>query len=69
MQDGTGKVTVDCALLAALGGSYTVDFNTAASGSYTIRTMKNGATDLHYNLYPNAAHTQKLGNKTGGRRE
>jgi spore coat protein U-like protein len=64
--DGTGEVTVDCTLLAALAGSYTVDFSTGASGSYAIRTMKNGATDLRYNLYTDAAHTQIWGNNTGG---
>lgn len=64
--DSTGEVTVDCTLLVALAGSYTVDFSTGTSGSYATRTMKNGVTDLQYNLYTDAAHTQIWGNNTGG---
>lgn len=64
--DGTGEVTVDCTLLAALAGSYTVDLSTGTSGTYAMRTMKNGASDLQYNLYTDATYTQIWGNNTGG---
>jgi spore coat protein U-like protein len=64
--DATGTVRVTCILLLDLAGSFTVDLSPGVSGSYTARTLRNGANSLTYNLYTDAARTQLWGNGTGG---
>lgn len=64
--DSTGTVRVQCTLLVALAGSFTVDLSTGGSGAYASRKLKNGGSNLLYNLYADAAHTQIWGNGTGG---
>lgn len=64
--DATGTVRVTCILLLDLAGSFTVDLSTGASGSYAARTLRNGANNLSYNLYTDAARAQLWGNGTGG---
>lgn len=64
--DSTGSIRVGCTLLVALAGSFTVDLSTGSSGTYTQRTLHNGASVLDYNLYTDVARTQILGNGSGG---
>jgi spore coat protein U-like protein len=64
--DSSGSVRVTCTLLVALAGSYTIDLSTGSSGTYSQRTLKNGASILTYNLYIDAAHSQILGDGSGG---
>lgn len=64
--DSSGSVRVRCTLLVALAGSYTIDLSTGSSGTYSQRTLKNGASTLAYNLYVDAAHSQVLGDGSGG---
>ncbi|UIJ46869.1 spore coat U domain-containing protein [Sphingomonas cannabina] len=64
--DATGSVRVRCTLLVALAGSFTVDLSTGSSNSYAGRTLRNGTTNLGYNLYTTAARNQIWGNGTGG---
>lgn len=63
--NSTGSIRVTCTLLLALGGSYTIDLS-PGSGSYALRTMKQGASSLSYNLYTDNARSQVWGNGTGG---
>lgn len=60
-----GTVRVQCTLVAALAGSYTIALSSGSSASYTQRTMKNGGASLAYNLYTSAAHSQVWGDGTG----
>lgn len=62
----TGTIRVVCTLILALGGSFTIDLSTGASGSYTQRSLKKGASTLAYNLFSDSAHSQIWGNGTGG---
>lgn len=64
--NSSGTVRVQCTLLLALAGSFTVDLSTGSSASYAQRTLRNGASILNYNLYLDAARSQILGNGTGG---
>lgn len=64
--DSTGSVRVRCTLLVAFGGSYTIALSTGSSGTYTQRTMRNGASNLGYNLFTTAARSVIWGNGTGG---
>lgn len=61
--DGTGQVLVRCyqrvsVLLVKLG--------TGGSGTYFPREMTNGADDLEYNIYADAARTLVWGDGTSG---
>jgi spore coat protein U-like protein len=62
----TGTIRVVCTLILALGGSFTIDLSTGASGSYTQRSLKKGASILAYNLFSDSAYSQIWGNGTGG---
>jgi spore coat protein U-like protein len=62
----TGAIRVVCTLILALGGSFTIDLSTGASGSYTQRSLKKGASTLAYNLFSDSAYSQIWGNGTGG---
>lgn len=64
--DSSGTVRVQCLLLVALAGSYTIDLSTGSSGTYAQRTLHNGTSTLTYNLYIDAARGQILGNGSGG---
>jgi len=64
--DSTGTVRVVCTLTVALPGSFTVDLSTGGSGSYAARKLRNGTSNLLYNLYTDTTHTQVWGNGTGG---
>lgn len=64
--DGSGSVSVRCTALLALTVSYTVDLAAGSSGSFSPRTMRQGASALGYNLYTSAARTTVWGNGTGG---
>lgn len=64
--DATGSVSVRCTALLSLTINYTVDLATGSSGSYTSRSMLQGASVLSYNLYTSAARTTVWGNGTGG---
>ncbi|KRC81574.1 spore coat U domain-containing protein [Sphingomonas sp. Root241] len=64
--DSTGTVRVQCTLLVALAGSFTVDLSTGSSGTYAQRTLRNGPSVLDYNLYTDVARTQIWGNGSGG---
>ncbi|QNA82842.1 spore coat protein U domain-containing protein [Sphingomonas sp. So64.6b] len=64
--ESSGTVRVQCVLLVALAGSYTIDLSTGSSGTYAQRTLRNGASILTYNIYVDAARSQILGNGSGG---
>jgi spore coat protein U-like protein len=64
--DSTGTVRVQCTLLVALAGSFTVDLSTGSSGTYAQRALRNGPAVLDYNLYTDVARTQIWGNGSGG---
>jgi spore coat protein U-like protein len=60
--DNTGTVTVTCFGSATIS----IELSTGSSGSYATRQMSNGAVNLHYQLYTNAARTTVWGNGSGG---
>jgi len=62
----TGTIRVFCTLILSLAGSFTIDLSTGSSGSYSQRTLKNGASSLAYNLFSDSAYGQIWGNGTGG---
>lgn len=64
--DVTGTVRVNCTLLLALAGSFTVDLSAGASGSTSQRRLRRGTDSLTYNLYTDAARTQIWGDGAGG---
>jgi spore coat protein U-like protein len=59
--ENTGTIRVQCTLLVALPGSYTIELSTGSSGTYTQRTMTRTGSSLGYNLYSDAARTQVWG--------
>jgi len=64
----TGSLLVTCTGTGTGSTLVTVDLSlsTGISGNYGTRTMLSGANVLDYNIYWNAAHTQIMGNGTGG---
>lgn len=60
--DSVGHITVTCDVSA----SFTVALNAGLTGSFTSRTMQNGAHLLSYNLYTDTAHISVWGDGTGG---
>ncbi|EQB03637.1 hypothetical protein L286_11465 [Sphingobium sp. HDIP04] len=62
----TGTVQVNCTLLLALAGSFTVDLSAGGSGAFSQRRLRRGTDSLAYNLYTDAARTQIWGDGTGG---
>jgi spore coat protein U-like protein len=64
----TAPVTVQCSGIAVpiVIVSPVVSLSTGTSGSYTNRTLRSGSSTLAYNIYANVAHSQILGNGTGG---
>ena len=63
--DAVGSFTFQCSLLQLLD-SITINISTGSSGSYSSRSMQNGANSLSYNLYMDAARTVVWGNKSSG---
>ena len=63
--DATGAVTVECTLLVAVGGSYSIALNQGVNGTYAARKMKLSST-LNYNLYTTTGRTLTWGDGTGG---
>ncbi|MDB5713342.1 MAG: hypothetical protein JWO15_739 [Sphingomonadales bacterium] len=61
----TGNIRVQCTLLIALGGSYTIDLSTG-SGTYAQRTLVSGGSVLRYNLYTTVSNSLIWGNDSGG---
>jgi spore coat protein U-like protein len=61
-----GTIRVVCTLILSLAGSFTIDLSTGASGSYSQRTLKKGASTLAYNLFSDSAYSRIWGNGTGG---
>lgn len=59
--DSVGHAIVSC----DVSTSFSIALSTGA-GSYASRTMQNGAHQLSYNLYADAAHTMIWGDGTGG---
>jgi spore coat protein U-like protein len=61
--DSTGTVTLNCN-----GGAknVTVEISRGGASSFALRRMVNGASQLRYNLYLNAARTIMWGDGTGG---
>lgn len=64
--DSSGNVQVTCNGLIGLFVSYTISLSTGLSANYAARYMSNGANQLTYNLYTNAAHVTIWGDGTGG---
>ncbi len=64
----TGTLKIVCT--ASGSGTITVTveatFSTGLSGNYATRTMLSGSNTLNYNIYWDTAHTQIMGNGTGG---
>ena len=63
--DAVGSFTYQCSLLQALD-VITINLSTGSSGSYTARTLQNGANTLGYNLYMDAGRTVVWGDKSNG---
>ncbi len=61
---GIGTLTFDCTSGVGAGVTFTISLS-AGSGSYALRTLKNGANVLSYNLYTTVAHTTVWGDGTG----
>jgi spore coat protein U-like protein len=61
--DSTGTITLKCN-----GGAkdVTVEISRGGASSFALRRMVNGASQLRYNLYLNAARTAVWGDGTGG---
>lgn len=62
--DSTGQVSVDC----GGAGSAVVSLNPGVNGggSFMGRSLGNGQSQLHYQLYSDGAYTQVWGDGTGG---
>lgn len=60
--DGVGTVSVTC---HPRTHSVEVGLSTGQSGSFTSRTMRNGAADLSYNLYTDATRLTVWGDGIG----
>ncbi len=60
--DGTGGVRLDC----RHNVTPIVAIATGNSGTYTVRRMTSGTSQLQYNLFTNAGRTIVWGNSTGG---
>ncbi|MCS5707365.1 spore coat U domain-containing protein [Candidatus Berkiella cookevillensis] len=66
-KDLSGSLSVTCgSLLASVSVAYTVSLSTGNSGTYTQRSMLNGANILNYNFYTDAGRTTIWGNGGGG---
>ena len=63
--DGTATVTVTCSTTGAGVVSYALGLS-AGSGTFALRKMINGANQITYNLYSDAAHSQIWGDGTSG---
>lgn len=61
-----GTIRVQCTLLVALAGSYTISLSSGTSGVYNPRTLVNGPFTLSYNLYTTVGHSQIWGDGSGG---
>ncbi len=59
----TGTVTLTCS--GDGNNNVHVKLSTGSSNLYILRTMKNGANNLAYNMYTDAAATQIFGDGTG----
>ena len=61
--DSTGTITLNCN-----GGArdLTVEIDRGGAATFALRHMVNGASQLRYNLYLNAARTAIWGDGTGG---
>ena len=64
--DTTGNIKVNCGVVAGLLIPFSIAFSTGTSGSFTTRTLRNGANILNYNLYLDSAYTTIWGDGTGG---
>ena len=67
---GTGFISLTCTpaclLLVCEQVNATVSLNAGSSGSYALRTMKQGTAQLGYNLYTTISAATVFGNGTGG---
>ena len=63
--DAVGSFTYQCSLLVLLD-TITINLSAGSSGTYTARTLQNGANTLGYNLYMDAARTVVWGDKSSG---
>ncbi len=63
--DAVGSFTYQCSLLLALD-VITINLSTGSSGTYSARTLQNGANTLSYNLYMDAARTVVWGDQSNG---
>lgn len=62
----SGSIRVQCTLVLAVAGSYTIELSPGSSGTYAQRTLRNGASSLGYNLFTDPAHASVWGNGSGG---
>ncbi len=63
--DSTASLQVSCGGVAGLLIPFKVDLSPGSSGSYSGRTLKNGANSLNYNLYTDASYTTVWGDGSG----
>ncbi|MEA3044442.1 MAG: hypothetical protein QOJ53_733 [Sphingomonadales bacterium] len=61
--DSSGTIGLACPTAST---TVIIALSTGSSGTYTTRTLKNGATNLNYNLYRDSTRTQIWGNGTAG---
>ena len=64
--DTSAQITFACSGNDGVRIRGVVSISTGASGSYSSRTMQNGAATLNYNIYRNNARTRIWGDGTGG---
>jgi spore coat protein U-like protein len=58
----SSTITVNCTNATA----FAVDLDRGSSGSYAMRTMRNGTDVLNYNLYTTGTYATVWGDNTGG---
>lgn len=61
--NSTGSVLYDC---APQDNNIRISLSTGSSGTYALRTLRNGTEQLGYNLFMDAALSQIWGDGTGG---
>jgi spore coat protein U-like protein len=62
----TGTIRYECSNFPAGGEVVTLQFSRGNAATYSPRIMLNGAQQMQYNLYLDAAYTKIWGDGTGG---
>ncbi|MGE5469558.1 MAG: spore coat U domain-containing protein [Bacteroidota bacterium] len=64
--DGVGNVRVTCGNLVNIFVSYSISLSAGSAGSFAGRRLVNGAQQLNYNLFTDAARSSVWGDGTAG---